>query len=100
METQNSQGRRFDNMPAHMTAHAIRRLRPCTHCKGLGDGNLMIRVGKYERIHTHCFVVGEGYPAALKLPAEEMGKFRLCDLTASQMRKLSAARTRKIEEAA
>jgi hypothetical protein len=88
----------MDNMPEHLTAHAIRRLRPCTYCKGMGDGNLMIRHGADERIHTHCFVVGMGYPAALKLSAEEMGKFRLCDLTASQMRKLSASRQKKIVE--
>jgi hypothetical protein len=90
-----SRNPKFENMPEHLTAHAIRRLRPCTYCKGLGDGSQMIRAEGDLRTHTHCFVLEHGYAATLKLSAEEMGKFRLCDLPASQMRKLHLARQKK-----
>lgn len=88
-----SADKRIDNMPEKLTAHAIRRLRPCHHCEGIGDGNLMIHGSSGHDggwlFHTACYIKSFGFDAALRhLPASELGKFRLCDLTPAQMQKL------------
>lgn len=77
----------MDNVDNMHTAHDIRRLCKCTHCDGLGDREQMIRVatGLY---HTRCFREAFGFRGVLALPTELMGKFRMCDLTASELRTL------------
>jgi hypothetical protein len=77
----------MDNVDNMRTAHDIRRLCECTQCSGLGDREQMIcvAIGQY---HTRCFRDVFGFGGVLALPAALMGKFRLCDLTVSEMRTL------------
>ena len=81
----------YDNLPEKLTAHAIRRLRPCVLCNGFGDRDEMIvpSLGSEERFHTQCYIEACGFDAALRLPTSERGKFRLCDVTWQQARQLS-----------
>lgn len=77
----------MDNVDNMHTAHDIRRLCKCTRCGGLGDREQMIcvAIGPY---HTRCFREVFGFEGVLALPTDLMGKFRICDLTASEMRTL------------
>lgn len=81
-----------DNLPERITAHAVRRFRPCAHCEGIGSDELMIHGSRDHdaglRFHTACYVKRYGFTAVLDLPRAEQEKFRLCDLTTKQMRKL------------
>jgi hypothetical protein len=81
-----------DNLPEKMTAHAVRRLRPCSHCQGIGDDGLMIHGERGHdadlRFHTGCYVERYGFEAVVELPSAERDKFRMRDLTVPQMRKL------------
>lgn len=83
---------RTDNIPEKLTAHAVRRLRTCFHCKGLGDGKQMIHGSSGHDagniFHTVCYLGRYGFDAALNhLNVSELGKFRMCDLTQRQMLK-------------
>jgi hypothetical protein len=94
----------FDNMPVRMSAHAVRALRPCRVCKGVGDGHQMIQLPGWTRAelvhyHTGCYIRSVGFKSALNLSPEEMGKFRMCDLTTMQMIRLSRARSKKLSSA-
>lgn len=83
---------RMDNMDDVRTAHDIRRLVQCAHCRGIGDRAQMI-VGPESGAgtalhHTRCFIERYGFNAVLELPKAELGKFRLCDMTRAQARRL------------
>lgn len=82
---------RMDNMAEKLTARAVRNLRVCSHCDGLGDADRMINhVGETFSSYTHtgCFVKANKFTAVLALPKYERGKFRICDMTTKQMQKL------------
>jgi hypothetical protein len=79
--------RRTDNIPAKLTAHAVRRLTMCAVCGGLGDKALMI----HGDTHTSCFVERFGFERTYALPAAECAKLRLCDIS-----KLTSPQCRKI----
>jgi len=75
---------KIDNVPEKLTAHAVRRLRPCGVCGGIGDRDMMI----YGATHTSCYLKAYSFGDLLALPASERGKFRLKDLTMQQMKRL------------
>ena len=79
-----------DNLPEPMKAHDVRHIRQCSHCGGIGDDRLMIHEDD-DRIHTKCYLKRSGFTAALKLTRSERDKFRVCDLTIPQMRRLLRA---------
>ena len=82
----------IDNVPeGALTAHAVRRLRPCAHCAGIGDHQQMILSAAGQHYHTGCYVASVGFAAVLRLSRAERGKFRLCDLSVRQARKLLEA---------
>lgn len=77
---------RTDNVPAKITAHAVRRMAVCHICGGLGDRTLMI-----ERTqHTSCAVETMAASLLAKLPKGERRKFRLCDLSEAGDDKVAA----------
>lgn len=77
---------RVDNMPAKITAHAVRRMAVCHICGGFGDRTLMI-----ERTHhTSCTVQTLAASALAKLPKGERRKFRLIDLIDAGADKVAA----------
>ncbi len=65
----------IDNVPDPFTAHDVRRLCACHHCKGIGDRKRMISVQK--PYHTLCFRQTFGFEAVLALPDTQQGKFRI-----------------------
>ena len=73
-----------DYLPEILTAHAVRRLTVCDLCGGLGDKNRMIE----GWAHPICFKRVHGFASVLSLPAKQSGKFRLKDLTPSELRRL------------
>lgn len=86
------------------TAHSVRLIRPCEHCKGTGMRDDMIQAGvsgqPYNSEHTaagtpikyffhpQCYVAKFGFRRATKLPASERARFRVKDVSARQMRRL------------
>ena len=79
-----------------MRAHAVRRLVECAHCKGLGDKHQMI-LGSHGhdaalQYHTQCYRRRFGFDAVLRLSSIQRDKFRLCDLSPKEMRKLISQR--------
>lgn len=83
---------RIDNVPEKITAHTVRRIRACSHCKGIGVNELMVHGSRGHdadlNFHTKCYVERYGFEAVLGLPRAEQAKFRVCDLNIKQMRKL------------
>lgn len=86
------------------TAHSVRLLRPCDHCKGTGMRDDMIQAGmsgqpynseytaagtpcKYF-FHPQCYVEKFGFRKATKLPTSERNRFRMKDVTVRQMQRL------------
>jgi len=69
--------RRTDNMPAKLTAHAVRRLTSCSLCRGLGDRTLMVN----GDTHTSCFAEKFGFKGLTELSGAEIGKLRLDDIS-------------------
>ncbi len=83
----------IDNVPDPFTAHDVRRLCACNHCKGIGDRKQMISVQK--PFHTLCFRQAFGFAAVLALPDEQKDKFRLMDLSTEEMRALLRSRSKQ-----
>lgn len=86
------------------TAHSVRMIRPCEHCKGSGMRDDMVTSGfvgqpydstytaagtppKYF-FHPQCYIAAFGFRKATKLPAIERARFRMKDVSVRQMRRL------------
>lgn len=82
----------IDNAGNMRTAHDVRRLCPCHCCGGMGDREQMIFM--QVPYHTKCFRQAFGFDAVLALPVEQGGKFRICDLSPKEMRRLLVRLTR------
>jgi len=76
----------LDNMPSKITAHSVRGFRECYGCGGIGHKDHMVQ-GQW---HTKCFRAEYGLIGVLQLPSAERGKFRLCDLSRSDMKRMLA----------
>jgi hypothetical protein len=83
----------LDNLPESITAHSVRRLCQCHHCKGLGDREQMICV--QVPFHTLCFRQAFGFEGVLALSDDQKGKFRISDLCPDEMRKLLKSTRKK-----
>lgn len=76
-----------DNLPTKITAHAVRGLRLCKHCGGLGHKDHMV----HGTHHTLCWKLAKGFKAVLSLPLKEREKYRVRDLTIRQAHQLVAS---------
>lgn len=83
-----------DNVDNMRTAHDVRRLCLCSHCGGLGDREQMIALG--GPYHTLCFRQVFGFEAVLALPMAQSGKFRMRDLSTTEMRRLINRRAKTL----
>lgn len=57
------------------TAHDVRHLCICRGCKQLADDRDVVK-----EMHPSCFYEKFGSEAVLALLADDLGKFRICDL--------------------
>lgn len=84
---------------AHMeirTCHDIRRLETCSHCKGIGDRAMMLRIGEaqsFDYLHGRCFIELNGLSAFLSLPTNETDNLTLADIGLKAMKLLMRHRT-------
>jgi len=65
--------------------HAVRRLRPCAVCRGLGDRHHMVGIGKLW-YHGKCYAGARGVAELLKLPAATLDHLQLDDVGPKIMR--------------
>lgn len=77
---------KVDNMPDRLRAKDIRKLRPCQACNGMGHAEHM--VNDIHDWHTTCYREKFGMRHILRLPKEQLAKFRICDLTTNDMIKV------------
>lgn len=76
------------------TAHDVRYLRVCAKCEGVGDDRNMISpwpihdLDRDARWHPRCFFEQQGDEDVLLLCESERGKFRICDIPKSLMKRL------------
>lgn len=77
-----------------ISAHEVRRMRPCAHCEGVGFNTAMVLIDRGMTgvpgafYHPQCYLSAFGFRAVTKLPLKERDKYRLCDVNARQMRRL------------
>jgi hypothetical protein len=88
--------------PQLRTAHDVRHLAACGHCRRMGDQRRMV-IAAGRTYHGRCFVRRFGVPALIALPPAQTDKLTLVDLGVEWMRQLLDARAptktrrRKIE---
>jgi hypothetical protein len=89
-------------MAGVMSSHDVRNVRVCEHCNSPGSGLLQSGFSgqPYDStynaagtpikhyFHPQCFVEKFGFRKVTKLPADERSKFRICDISSRQMRRL------------
>lgn len=72
---------------APSTAHDVRQMRPCVHCKGIGNRHSMIEV-EDGHIHGGCYRDRHGLPALLALPWDDVKFLTMEDIGPEIMEKM------------
>ena len=73
--------------PRLRTAHDVRFLRVCVHCKDLGDSRHMLRTGKHYW-HGRCYIKQNGLQALIDQGLEFTGHLTLNDIGTDAMQAL------------
>lgn len=68
-----------------LTAHDVRHLMICSHCKSLGDRRSMVTLDGGQW-HGGCYIDKFGKAELLKLPHKEIRKLTLGDIGPTMMR--------------
>lgn len=77
---------------AEGAVHELRRFCQCANCGGLGDPEQMIYAA--AAYHPMCFRLALGIEAVLELPIKQCRKFRISDLSVTELRRLLVRVTR------
>lgn len=86
----------FDQLITIKTAHDVRRLAICSHCRNMGSQLSMIDTpapigdGRLEFWHGRCFAKHIGMTRLLELPPEKTARLALGDLGVDLMKRLLA----------
>lgn len=70
-----------------MTAHSVRHLTICIHCKSLGERHQMVTLD-IRRWHGKCYIAKFGKVELFKLPEKEIRKLTLGDIGSIMMREI------------